>query len=268
MNLKQAKAVAGIAPDELVAGRKAIEKAAKQCTKRAAKYHPDKNQNNKAARGEFLRCIEARDFWKKRIPHTCPVCSVSIGRGATHCRLHQTNRTAKALSPAAGWQPATPTAKRNSNARVDVSPKGGLIARFGFYAVPVRNVFRKWQRTLGEDRTRHCFIQAADWILNERKISLTVLRRAQWQCALEFGAALASVVCDRTTAASWLLNHIHILQVADGETGFAGWKEISTHTGAAGWPKFSGDRLTKAAERLQLLTPGQTAKSFRRAVKT
>lgn len=274
MNINQAKKIAGIAPGEAVIGRAAIQQAAKECVKRAAAFHPDRNPNDATAKAAFLRYMEARDFWKKRIPHGCAVCGETIGRGATHCRLHQAGRTVKSLSAQAGFEPAAKAKVResraNPNARVDVSPKGGWIARLGFYAKPVQKVFVKWQRTIGEVRAQRCFIEIAKGIQSpDRRLSLARVPRAEWQCALELGAALASVVCNRTSPGSWLLNHIHhLLHIADGVTDYDGWKKIAEHTGGNGWPKFSPGTLTKTAERLQINTPDSAAKSYRRAVKT
>jgi DnaJ domain len=271
MNLNQAKAALGIARNETIAGRESLEQVVKRGKTLAVKYHPDRNPNNKAAEQKFIQIMAACDFFKKLIPKACPVCGVTISRGATHCQIHQRS-TAKALPAAAGWQPQAQR-KGNGNARVDVSPKGGLIARFGFYLSPVKKVFKKWQRTLGEDRTRDIFIAAADGILHHRQVSLALLPRTQGQCALEFKAALASVVCDRTKMESWLIRLP--IQVAAGENGFTRWDSIETIAAkiAAGGgrnkkgEKFSTASIRKALDRLQLTTPKEKAKSFRRVVK-
>ena len=255
MNLNQAKSVVGIPASESIAGRASIEMAIKQCVK-AIIIARKAGDDQRAA-----HLSEAKEVFRKRLSRNCcAVCGVTIGGMATHCQTHQRR---KALPPPVTALGPIEKPKGNGNARLDVSPAGGLIARFGFYARPVQDVFAKWEKILGAEIVTDCLCSVAI-DLHDRKVSLNLVPRPRWQCKLELAAALTSVLHDRKSPQGWLLNNIHVLQVADAENGFASWKEISARTGG----RFSASRLSKAAERLQLLTSPSVAAAFRRAVKT
>lgn len=254
MNLNQAKAVAGISPSQTIAGRAGLQMAIRHCKESiiAARRRGDDKH--------AAELSEAKEVFRRRLKrNTCAVCGVTIGMSAKFCRIHHRRKSL----PFPGCNPVVAGPKGNVNARIDVSPKGGLIARFGFYARPVQIVFKKWKMILEPEIVKSCLIGVAH-DLRMRQVSLVRIPRGHWQCALELAAALTSVLMDRTSPQGWLLNHIHVLQVADGETGFSGWAEIAKQTGG----RFSASRLSKAAERLQLLTPAPIAESYRRAVKT
>lgn len=98
MNLTQAKRAGGIDSRQAVAGRAAIIEAISQCKRQAAKFHPDRNPGSKVAEQKFLAAMDARKFFEKKLPHSCPVCGVTISRGAAYCASHSRTPT-KQISP-------------------------------------------------------------------------------------------------------------------------------------------------------------------------
>jgi hypothetical protein len=154
---------------------------------------------------------------------------------------------------------------RNANARIAVSPEGGLKALGGYWLPAVQSVFRKWSPSLGESVALDCFLKASRAVLHRGDV-LKLLPRARWQVTLEFAAALASVVCDRTRPEAWLLSMPGI-HAADAERGYEGWQEISERIRGNGGPIFPEKLLAATAKRMKITTPKEQARDFRKYMK-
>lgn len=271
MKTNQAKAVAGIKYN--LTTRQDYVRAERDC-KNLIVSARKAGDDNRAAELSGAKSVFQKRARANTTGNACAICGITIARGATHCRIHHRTQNKAPAAPDGFKTAESKTRKGNGNARVDVSPSGGLIARFGFYLTPVQTTFKKWRAALGEATARECFIQAASGLPSHRQISLSRLPRAQWQCSLELGAALASVVCDRTKVESWLLQMP--IQVATGKGDsiyFDSIKSITEKIAARGGRNkngepFSAAVVSKALSRLRLTTPAEKAKSFRRVVKT
>lgn len=250
--VKEAAQVVGLARPPVTTAE--LRDAIKACKRLLKHEHPDTGGSIEAAR----RIIQAMELFQNTIIPTCPECGARLARGAKYCRLHQRK---KALPPVnCVNHTVEPAPKGNGNARIYFGAAGGPYAEQGFYLVPVQRVFKKWERTLGNDAAMKCFRTAAAGVLTmARNVGLAHLPRPQWQCAFELAAALASVVCDHSKAESWLLRKIHVLAVAD-QNGFCSWDEIAANFGN----KFTPAQLRQSAKRLRLLTSKEMAAEFRK----
>jgi hypothetical protein len=151
MNINQAKAVAGIPKEQSVAGRNNLLAAIEHCKRGIIAARRGGNDGQAAelsgAQQLFKRCLRARN--------TCEVCGDPITRAATRCRLHRGKR---ALAGPEGQQAAWQKPAR----RIDVSPEGGWLARYGFWAGPVQKVVKRWSGKVSQSRIREYFTTIAE----------------------------------------------------------------------------------------------------------
>lgn len=259
MNINQAKAVAGIT--YAVNNREANSRAEKDCVKLivlARKSGDDKRS---------AELSEAKSLFQKRARggNHCAVCGVTIARGAQRCRIHSKSKAKMISSPHVF---SAKIRKGNGNARVDVAPAGGLIARYGFYAPSVQKVLKIWKRSVEKELLQRYFISIASGILDkQRVIDFGIVDYCDLPCAFEIAAEFGRLLADKTKPDYWFLTKGHWLQVSDG-CGWMGWGEISEKIHQSGGPKFKISALSKRAEILRILTPEKVGREFRKFVAT
>lgn len=154
MNIQKAKSVARIPAHVSVTGRVGAERALAYCKSEIVSARKSGDDARAAA------VSEAKEFFKKRAGsrNRCATCWAVINRGATHCAICATIRSRKILPPL----DSTPAQRKKASRRVDVSPEGGWLARYGFYAGPVQKVLRKWTGKVSQSRIREYFTTIAE----------------------------------------------------------------------------------------------------------
>lgn len=255
MKKNQAKAIAGISPRERIRGRDAYKAKAKLCTKLAAKFHNDKNPGNKAAAEKFLKLIEARDCFEKLAENHCPDCDVPISRGATHCRLHQKKRLLT--------DPLHTAAKRNAGNRLDVKPKGGEIARLGFYTKEIQDVIKKWRDQIPADRLENYLVKVATAIKDKTPLWLVQFADdpKHHAAVFELAAAFSKIYNNLDKPEAWLLRTNSALTDHQSDSWDAIHKDIIRQGG-----KITYANLTKTADRMELTTSKDDQRHFRESV--
>ena len=263
MNLNQAKVIAGFAPHESVAGRESLERAVKGCTKRAALFHPDRKPNDKSAAKKFAQIMAARAFFKKRIPHGCAVCGVTIGRGATHCQIHKAGSTLKAL-PAAGIQPEPqPRPKGNGNARVSVV--GDPLALLGYYTAPVQQAVDKWREQIGEPMLQRYFKPVALAVVHRQpEMALPFVAPKHWGAVFDLGNAVVAAMGNLSIPGGWLLRLPGVHVATNGV--FPSAEDIRQQIIREGGRPFTAATIRQALKKLQLTTPKEIAADWRKSV--
>jgi hypothetical protein len=141
MKTNQAKAVAGI--KYKVTTREEHARAEDDCVRQIITA---RREGNDARAAELS---EAKTFFQERARarNTCAACGVTISRGATHCRIHQRSRSARALPSPVGNQPKTKKRLNPRKPRVWMDP----LTPLGYYATPVQKVVRRWRPEIGEE---------------------------------------------------------------------------------------------------------------------
>ena len=257
MNINQAKAVAGIPRGQSVAGRQRLLVAIERCKRGIVAAHPDRGGESALA----AKLSEAQQVFKDRLRgNRCEVCGVRIAETATRCRLHQKKR---ALPGAAEPGPAETKPERwKLTRRMDVSPEGGWLARYGFYSRPVQAVVRKWGGKVSASRLQHYFATIAETMIRRPKpmaLTFGYVGPNDWPCIFQLGIALDEVLADKTKPDSWLIrNPIWVATHGSQED----WADMAARSG------FKANTLNQAARRLRMLTPKPVQESYRRAVRT
>lgn len=259
MNINQAKAIAGIPKSQSVSGRQRLLAAIEHCKRGIIAAHPDRTGGNTSRAAELS---EAQQFFKDRLRgNRCEVCGERITATAKRCRLHIKRR---ALPGPEGQQPA----RQKPSRRIDVSPEGGWIARYGFYSRPVQAVVRKWSSNVSRGRIEHYFATIAETMLHRHKpmaLAFGYVGPNDWGCVFELGQALDDVLQDKSKAESWLIR-IPIQVATNGAQ--AEWHELAALIRGKGGPQFKANTITQTARRLRMLTPKSIQESYRRATAT
>lgn len=259
MNINQVKAVAGIPKGQSVSGRKNLLAAIEHCKRGIVAAHPDRTGGN-STRAAALS--EAQQFFKDRLRgNRCEVCGERITATAKRCRMHTKKR---ALPGPENQQPA----RQKPSRRIDVSPEGGWIARYGFYAGPVQKVVRRWAGKVSPSRIQGYFKTIAATMLHRHKpitLSFDYVGPNDWGCVFELGQALDDVLQDKSKAESWLIR-FPIWVATDGRQD--DWPKLAARIQQQGGPAFKPNSITQVARRLRMLTPKSIQESYRRATAT
>lgn len=294
MKIQKAKSIARIPAHVSVAGRAGAERALAYCKSEIVSARKAGDDARAAA------VSEAKEFFKKRMGsrNRCAICGAVINRGATHCAKCASSRSRKILPPL----DSTPARRKKASRRIDVSPEGGWLARYGFYAGPVQRVVRKWTGKVSQSRIQEYFAAVAEplvfrpvtvvlaeldpddadfltkhhaaWVqrrnafLRSRRgftLHFPYVGRKDWSCIFELGLALDSVLNNKSKPESWLIR-FPIWVATDGEQD--GWPQLAAHIHQRGGPLFKGNTITQAARRLRMLTPRPIQAAYRRATAT
>jgi hypothetical protein len=236
VNINQAKALARIRASVL--GRKSLEAAAAHC--KAGIVAARKAGDD----GRAAELSEARQVFKKRLQgNNCQQCGKPIADGASNCRFHQ---RVKALPGPC----QTPAKGQRGKWRVDASPDGGAIARWGYYSPSVRKVIQRWQR-LGDGLPERYFVAA--WkMVTWNEWPVLFIPEAHWPAVLEIGLAICKMRSDHKRPACWLLRLCNGVMV-NGE--WPSWPDVQAEIIRKGGPDFAISQLKQASRELRLTTP-------------
>jgi hypothetical protein len=256
MKTNQAKAVAGIKFN--LATRADYERAERDCVKLIILARKAGDDTRAAELSEAKALFQKR----ARSRSSCAVCGVIIARGATHCRIHSRPKQNKIAAPA-DWQPEPKTKiADNNNARVAMGfPKGGQLARLGYFTTPVKKIVAKWRDEIGEETLKQYFVIVAKPLFSG--VHLLANREKpprHWQAIYELGATIAALYNDNTSVESWLLKQPAIL-VGKPTTS---WAETIDNIENRRGPRFTANQLALASKRMLLNTPDDVAATFRR----
>jgi len=252
VNIQKAKSIARIPAHVSVCGKAGAERALAYCK---SEIISARKADNDARAAELS---EAKEFFKRRQGSRsfCAGCGVVINRGAERCTICANDRGRKILPPLDG----TPARRKKASRRIDVSPEGGWLARYGFYAGPVQKVVKKWSGKVTAGRIQHYFAKLAEGMIARRKPwAFDYVGPNDWQCLFELGLALDSVLRDHTKPESWLIRN-PIWVATDGAQD--DWAELSRRSA------FKPNTLNQAARRLRMITPKRVQESYRRALST
>jgi len=262
MNISSAKALLGIRGR--VADRAALEAAVQLCKARIVAARRASDDSLAAT------LSEAREVFRQRLigRGRCEVCSATISSSARRCRLHQRSRRAALPGP----PKAKPLPReyraiekalrqRNSNARVDVAPTGGPLARLGFHTPPVQKVLSRWAGQVRMDMLERYFDAVATAVVH-RETSLSMERVAPqlWPLVFELGLAVAQVFNDTRSPRAWLMRETGTMT----NGSHSSWLEIVNRIKKEGGPRFTAGHLAKIAGGMKLTTPAPLGKEFRR----
>lgn len=256
MTITQAKKIAGIAAGVRISGRSALESAMDHCVGEIILAR----KQNDDARAAALS--EAKEVFKSRLHgNAFAMCGTTIGRGATHCRIHRNGVRAKALPAPPEWQQSQkPRRATNNNARVVIYPRGGHPAMLGYYTKPIRKVVARWQAEIGEETLKHYFGMVA-MPLHYPGINLHVHPKTarHWQAIFELGVAITTLWNDNKSAESWLLRQPYIEIGGSPRT----WALQIAEIVERGGPHFTENVLKQTAKRMLLETPREVAACHR-----
>jgi hypothetical protein len=252
VKLSQAKAIAGITAS--ISGRAGLEAA----MKRIKSLIVEARKAGDDARAAKLS--EAKEYFRRRLTghNSCQTCGKPIGASATYCQLHSRPAVLPAHEAVAGrtWinshgnlitdPPNSPKSPMSKPA----SPKGGSLARLGYYTPAVQKAVAKWAPIVGGELLDGYFRATAKSVVLGEQLALPFVPQSHWPAIWALGKAL-SAVYDRTSKApAWLLR-LPLGALKNGEAH--SWNDLRGEIKRRGGRRFSRAEIVGAATRMRLL---------------